>query len=348
MNRPFSLLACASALSLGLGLGCDGLGRPVVDHGHALQGTATECTRHAPHCDDVLGAPEELEEAGAASDLPACELEEASAARIVTVLRDCTLSLSATLDEEREIAASVLDNVRIEFDGQVKLRISDSQLFRVTVEGHAAEDETPALLQVIRTDLRRTELSADQIETVSCYVDRSLIESSQLSGVDLETTESILLSKTTVLSAARIHTTQVAQCETLLIAGSSITNSRFPACDDLTRLYDVQATGCSFDGQLETDASTFADGRFGVSELTQLHGWGTSIENTILCAHFDNARFSGGGLTCVACQGPLAKSDADVCVDTIPPNSEANFCQVLENPPVCDTFPRRSRPIVGP
>jgi hypothetical protein len=329
-------------------MGCDGLGRPVVDHWTGREGALRHCPNRVPGCDDVEGAPDQLE-AGSQAGLPPCRLgADASAARITTSLRNCSLSLSEADGEEREIAGASLDNVSIELDGSVALRIADSQLFRVTLRSRTVAPDQPAIVHMTHSDLGSCEITVDQLEMVSCSLWHTEIDSRVLSGVDLETRDSVLFGRVALLSASRFNTTHVGQCETLLIAGSNANRSRFDACEGVSRIYDVEATECTFDGELESDMSTFVDGRFGARALTQLHAWSSSLDNTVLCPQFASMRASGGGLSCNSCEGPLAESDPDLCIDTVTPSIEANFCASLADPPTCAEFPRRNRPITGP
>jgi hypothetical protein len=338
----------AALLGLALVLGCDGLGRPVVDNWGKVGGPSRICTQRTPGCDDEEGAPDELQ-TGAQAGLPACRLgAEASLARITTNLRNCSLSLSLDDGEEREIVGASLNNVSIELDSRVQLHIADSTLFGVTLTSSRVQPDQPAFVHMTHSDLGSSEIAVEQLEMVSCFLWNVAIDSGTLSGIDLETRNSVLFAKVVLLSASRFDQTHVGHCATLLIAGSHAERSRFDACDGVSRIYDVEASACTFDGELESDRSTFVDGRFGARGPTQLHAWGTSIDNTILCPDFASMRASGGGLTCVACQGPLAESDPDMCIDTIAPSANANFCEALIDPPTCDEFPRHNRPIVNP
>jgi hypothetical protein len=346
-------------LSLALLGACDGLGRPVVDRRRPGQETPRECTRRRPRCDDVLGAPEELD-VGAApriagSAFPPCALAgQGSAQRIVGVFHECTLTLDASQGEAREIADSSLDNVLVQLDGHVQLRISNSQLFSVTLQSEpAADSELAPLLQLARSDLRRIAIRAELVELTSCFLDKVDLEASELSAVDVESNESYLRAQHATISAARLAATHFGECETLLLAGSRPVNSRFDACAGVTRIYDVEATGCTFDGQLESDDSAFADGRFGVNDATQLHSWDSSVDNAVFCREVDSFRFSAGAIVCSVCQGPLATAKADACFDTSVTNLEANVCKAFEIkelehgigiPETCDTFPRHERP----
>jgi len=340
-------------LSITLLSACDGegLGRPVVSQGRGMYDPGRDCTRRAPRCTDMDTAPEEVTAGVVRDDLPACELSGASASgeRITAVLRDCTLSLAAAPGEieQREIVASALDNVRVDISGAVHLRIADSQLFRVSLTAEGAEGEPRGSLQVTHTDVRACALNADELEIISSFFWRSSVESRELSAIDMETADSLLSADVAVFAACRLRATHIGQCDTLLIAESKLTKCRIDACAGVTRLYDVEGDVCTIDGELESDLTTLVDSRFGVRDFTQFHAWNTTIDNGVLCDAFDNIRFSAGALTCVTCQGPLAQPNADACVANEATSTDSNTCEVLNDLPICEEFPRRPRPFTG-
>jgi hypothetical protein len=338
-------LRCAALLSLTMLLACDGLGRPVVGMNREAEEPELECVRVAPRCDDADPAPVALR-AGADEGLPPCDQRSSSRARITGALRDCSLVLASADGDEREIAA-VLDNVRIEVDSDVWLRIADSVFYRVTIEPRPVDPPAVATLQVSHSSLHSTRLGSEQLELISTYLRSAQVDADELSGVDLEVAESLLFARAATISASSVTNTRIAECDALLLASNKILTSTIEGCTELTRIYDVEATKCAFDGTLESDGSTFVDCRFGVAASTQLHGWGTSFDNATLCEEFDSMRYSAGSLTCVRCQGPMAEPNPDMCVDSRRPNTEANACQVLIDPPECETFPRHPRPVAG-
>lgn len=353
-------ITCTLLLTLSLFGACDGLGRPVVDRNRSIQGNYRDCTRRRPRCEDSLGAPVELdvgvEPPIEDEPLPPCDLRgQAAAARVEGLFfQNCTLSLDASQGDERELVESTFDNVLIQLDGQVQLRITNSELFRVTLQRAAlAEQPLPPVVQLTRSDLRRVALRAELIELTSCYLDRVDVEAGELSAVDMESKETFLRARHATISAARLDATHFGDCETLLLTGSRPVNSRFDACSDRTRIYDVEATGCTFDGQIESDTSAFADGRFGVEDATELRAWSTSLDNTVFCDEAEGFRYSAGSIVCSVCRGPLAIAGADACFDTSLTNLEQNLCKAFEVkeivrgigiPETCDTFPQRERP----
>jgi hypothetical protein len=336
------------SLSLALLAACkDGLGLPVVDR--ARQGTSEdrcENTRRV-RCDDVIGAPRELE-VGADDALPPCVLgARLTGARISGTLSACRLALDASASDETEIVDATLDNVLIQLDGRVELRIVESRLFDVTIQGPDAVDpEHPPRVQITHSDLGWTRVDADLLELISSHLEQVLLDVGRLSAVDIKAKESLLLARQATISAGKLSATQIGGGDTLLVAGTELINSRFVAGEGLTRVYDSEVTGGSVDGQLEADVGTFSDSRFGVDAPTQLHGWFTSINNSVLCAGLEQVRYSSGNISCSRCEGALRGANADVCTDIafMPAFEDNSDCDALLAPPVCEMFPRDARP----
>jgi hypothetical protein len=325
----------------------DGLGRPVVDRTREGRGEdSCESTRRV-RCDDAIGAPRELD-VGADPALPPCLLgARLTGSRITGSLQSCRLVLDASAAEEIEITDSTLDNVLIQLDGRVELRIAESRLFEVTIQGPDPVDpERPPLVQITHSNLGWTRIDADLFELTSSYLERVLLDVGRLSAVDIKTKESLLMARHGTISAGKLSATQIGGGDTLLVAGSQAINSRFAAGEGVTRIYDSEVTGGNVDGQLEADVGTFADCRFGVDAPTQLRGWFTSINNSVLCAGLEQVRYSSGNITCSRCEGPLSMTDADVCTDVafLPAFEDNGDCGALLEPAVCDMFPRDARP----
>ncbi len=345
--KPASVPFVLSLLLLAACKG-EGLGRPVVDRSREGRGSQS-CENDRPlHCDDVIGAPKELDVGvRGTAGLPACVLgARLAGARITGTLQSCRLALDASMFDEFEIVDATLENVLIQLDGQVRLRIVESSTYQVTIEGGAAADpERPSLVQISHSDLAWTQIDAELLELISSVLNLVALDVGRLSAVDIKTKDSLLLARQATISAGSLNATQVGGGETLLVAGTKTINCRFAAGEGVTRLYDTEVTGGIVDGQLESDVSTFSDSRFGVDASTVLHGWFTSINSSVLCSGLEQVRYSGGNISCSRCEGPLRSADADVCTDVFVSTFEDNSrCDALSEPPLCEMFPRDARP----
>lgn len=369
--KPCAVWSCCWALLAGAG--CDSLGRAVVDQQSPASDLEPDDCFKSAACKPppaIAPAPELRIDAGS---LPRCSLESADeafneAARSVE-LRDCQFELAAELPMRMRLAGARLSNVAIRLAGPVRLELTeDSSLSLVRITMEAADPGSPSLLledtsathfaaesaeelagelEIARTSLADVLLAAEQIELETVTLQRGALQAGRVNAIAALLADSRLAAQHLTLSASRVvRTTLTRACDTLLVAGGEITESRFEGCRETSRLHDVLISRSALDGPLEAEMTTILDSALGLAVPTRLWAWETSVVTSAFCAFSEQARFASVSLECARCEGPLAAAGADVCYQPDTRVSAApNACPAFDALVACTGgFPPRSWP----
>jgi hypothetical protein len=336
--------ALLSVLALGA---CEGIGRELIYNPKQGRPTDYTCLTELPECEAPRPVMTLSHLAPKDQSLPPCQLSGEGEVRSGLNLRNCALRIDAGEPVLRELNRSALFQVRIELQGTASLRIHDSSLSGCAIVADAAESGPLAGLEVSHSTLTSVDARVGQLDLLSSVVERSTLEADWLVATDVELKFSEVSASDGLFSASLLWFSVIPHCDALLIAGSTLREVHIAACSGVTRLYESNLTKVQLDGTIEADRAEIAKTVFGLKNVTALTSYRSSVSEVVFCKQFQTLRWSAGSLTCTDCRGPLASDEPDACTDPDKSTSidENNLCDVLLVLPLCDEFPRRTRPL---
>lgn len=225
--------------------------------------------------------------------------------------------------------ASTLSIVELHLRGPVTLQLDEaSQLVGARVLGEANEQGSPTLrmqdatasgiwlegdlnFEVERAEIVESNLAAQRIHTASSTLAHVIAVASSIELDDTTIYESQLRGSGR-LSAATMVSSSLADCETMLVAGTTIKASLLGPCS-LLRLYGTTIENSYIDGVVEMDESDLGLTLIGQRSATDLLTFRSSFNQSALCAFTNQLRLSGASFSCASCEGPISAGEADVC-----------------------------------
>jgi hypothetical protein len=324
-------------------LGCEGIGRPIVQEFGVKSPRSPECRRPRPKC-ETPGPVSVLSDAPRDMELAACGDPTEN-----SELGYCELRL-APQPGSLSLSGMKLVHVRIVLAAGQQLTLAESELVDVAILGEelsAAGRAGEAFIS--HSKVQGLNLGVGHLQLLSSEIESSRIDARQLIGDDVVFTRTDMTVNEARLAAIDLRRSALRGCAGgVLIAGSKVLRSQL-LCEGTLQIYTTPVDLSVIDGDVEAHAAAFADGSFGVEHSTSLTSWVGSLDNMVFCGQAESVHVSGGLVECVDCEGPIAEPEPDACVDEEEPVELLNnVCAALKDPGIlCEDFAPPRRPIEG-
>jgi hypothetical protein len=175
------------------------------------------------------------------------------------------------------------------------------------------------------------------------------VSAAQLNADDTEFYRVGLTIESGVIAASTVRDSVVQACGALTLLADKLRHSWFPGCGvGPLRVYETSVIGGRFDGEIESDRSTWETALFGSLEPTDLLMFDGAVSSVNFCGE-SRVRFADTATArCTRCDGWFEPGAA--CMDPVFPSMfNANFCEFLRDVPICEQpLPPRERPLPLP
>ena len=285
----------------------------------------------------------------------------------VADLRHTNLWLSSVRPATVELDSASLNDVHIEVQGPITLRITHPRMLTHVRITNTAGDDTAAQLELENADgddlsvsgparfngrvsLKSSNLMSARITADDIALDDTALTASSLGSSTFDGRHATLDSTTLAFEYGRLEASsgqgsQVTDCRTLDVITGMFTNMRFAVCRDAPlRFYGASAEKVFFDGQIQADHSLFENVLFGAHEQTDLVAWDSQVFTSNFCRHSRTARL--GASVFVLCPSCDPEANLIACVAASSTRKiESTQCEPFVSPLACgNALPDRPKP----